>query len=249
MIKFFRKIRYNLMETGKTGKYFKYAIGEIILVVIGILIALQINNWNENNKQERKAKNYLEALKIELVDNSMKMEFISKRARKDLKIAVKLLKDLNDESVIIDNEYMNHTRLIPIYKYELGNSVLLDIVSSGALDNLPNENLKRKILNVHQLYQNYDKSYLNAKDTWDKYLLPYLNQHMNVTNLWDSLSVVKMPKLKYKNNLEAFVNNKTFANILASRMRMLANIDNGMERSKPKIEALITDIENYLSND
>jgi hypothetical protein len=39
MIKFFRKIRYNLMETGKTGKYFKYATGEIFLVVIGILIA------------------------------------------------------------------------------------------------------------------------------------------------------------------------------------------------------------------
>ena len=50
MIKFFRKIRYTLMETGKTGKYFKYAIGEIILVVIGILIALQINTWKENQK-------------------------------------------------------------------------------------------------------------------------------------------------------------------------------------------------------
>ena len=48
MIKFFRKIRYNLMERGKTGKYFKYAIGEIVLVVIGILIALSINNWNNN---------------------------------------------------------------------------------------------------------------------------------------------------------------------------------------------------------
>jgi len=50
MIKFFRKIRYNLMEQNKTGKYLKYAIGEIILVVIGILIALSINNWNENKK-------------------------------------------------------------------------------------------------------------------------------------------------------------------------------------------------------
>ncbi len=50
MIKFFRKIRQNLLSEGKTGKYFKYAIGEIILVVIGILIALQINNWNENRK-------------------------------------------------------------------------------------------------------------------------------------------------------------------------------------------------------
>ena len=57
MIKFFRKIRQNLLSEGKTGKYFKYALGEIILVVIGILIALSINNWNEHRKdlmQERK---------------------------------------------------------------------------------------------------------------------------------------------------------------------------------------------------
>ena len=50
MIKFFRKIRYNLMEQNKTGKYLKYAIGEIVLVVIGILIALQFNTWNEQRK-------------------------------------------------------------------------------------------------------------------------------------------------------------------------------------------------------
>ena len=50
MIKFFRKIRQNLLMENKTGKYFKYAIGEIILVVIGILIALSINNWNEDRK-------------------------------------------------------------------------------------------------------------------------------------------------------------------------------------------------------
>lgn len=50
MIKFFRRIRYDLMKKNKTGKYFKYTIGEIVLVVIGILIALSINNWNENRK-------------------------------------------------------------------------------------------------------------------------------------------------------------------------------------------------------
>ena len=52
MIKFFRKVRQNLLMENKTGKYFKYAIGEIILVIIGILIALQINNW-KNYKTER----------------------------------------------------------------------------------------------------------------------------------------------------------------------------------------------------
>ncbi len=52
MIKFFRKIRYVLMQKNKTGRYIKYALGEIVLVVIGILIALSINSWNENRKKE-----------------------------------------------------------------------------------------------------------------------------------------------------------------------------------------------------
>ncbi|WP_204346702.1 hypothetical protein [Psychroserpens algicola] len=75
MIKFFRNIRQNLLSEGKTGKYFKYAIGEIILVVIGILIALQINNWNEKRKEN--------IVEVELIDvlitdlKSKKTEFLS----------------------------------------------------------------------------------------------------------------------------------------------------------------------------
>ena len=66
MIKFFRKIRQNLLVENKTGKYLKYAIGEIVLVVIGILIALQINNWNENRKTEEKRKIYYRQLLVDL---------------------------------------------------------------------------------------------------------------------------------------------------------------------------------------
>ena len=55
MIKFFKRIRQNLLLEGKTGKYLKYAIGEIVLVMIGILLALQVNNWNEKRKQGVKA--------------------------------------------------------------------------------------------------------------------------------------------------------------------------------------------------
>ena len=59
----------NLMETGKTGKYFKYAIGEIVLVVIGILIALSINNWNEDRKAKNKKKHLLTKAHKELAFN------------------------------------------------------------------------------------------------------------------------------------------------------------------------------------
>ena len=73
MIKFFRKIRQILLSEGKTGKYFKYAIGEIILVVIGILIALQINNWNEQRKENIKEQALLKRLEKEFNSNQKQL--------------------------------------------------------------------------------------------------------------------------------------------------------------------------------
>ena len=65
MIKFFRTIRKKLLAEGKTANYLKYAIGEIVLVVIGILIALQINNWNSHRLQQIKERGIL----IEMMNN------------------------------------------------------------------------------------------------------------------------------------------------------------------------------------
>jgi len=65
MIKFFRNIRQTLLSEGKTTNYLKYAIGEIVLVVIGILIALQINNWNEDSKLSHQERVYLQRLLLE----------------------------------------------------------------------------------------------------------------------------------------------------------------------------------------
>jgi hypothetical protein len=71
------------METGKTGKYLKYAIGEIVLVVIGILIALSINNWNEYRKENKISQEYLIGINndikkdLEQVDEILKEQFIS----------------------------------------------------------------------------------------------------------------------------------------------------------------------------
>jgi hypothetical protein len=70
MIKFFRSIRKNLLKEGKTTKYLKYAIGEIVLVVIGILIALQINNWNEDRKERIVEKDVLNDILTSLEQNN-----------------------------------------------------------------------------------------------------------------------------------------------------------------------------------
>lgn len=66
MIKFFRKIRQNLIVQGKTLNYVKYAIGEIVLVVIGILIALEVNNWNNERKDLKKENYYLNSIKTSI---------------------------------------------------------------------------------------------------------------------------------------------------------------------------------------
>lgn len=82
MIHFFRRIRQNILSKQKFGQYLLYAIGEIILVIIGILIALQINNWNQHQ------------------NNNAKLESFILQYREDLKLNVKLF-----ESEILDAQY------------------------------------------------------------------------------------------------------------------------------------------------
>jgi len=86
MIKFFRKIRQKLLSenppdqagrAGKFSKYLIYAIGEIILVVIGILIALGINNWNEGNKKDTEEREYLTNLLAEFETNQEELKRIN----------------------------------------------------------------------------------------------------------------------------------------------------------------------------
>lgn len=114
MIKFFRKVRYNLMEQNKTGKYFKYAIGEIVLVVIGILIALQINNWNESRKQQNEFNNILKTIKQDLKRDTLIAGSIIKYYQIIEKNSLKIInKEINR------NNYKEHPQarsLVSVYK-------------------------------------------------------------------------------------------------------------------------------------
>ncbi|MEP0133390.1 MAG: DUF6090 family protein [Eudoraea sp.] len=69
MINFFRRIRRKLADDNKPLKYMRYAIGEIVLVVVGILIALSINNWNQNRLNQLDKKEILSKLQIEFQAN------------------------------------------------------------------------------------------------------------------------------------------------------------------------------------
>ena len=81
MIKFFRKIRQDFLRDNKIGDYLKYAVGEIVLVVIGILIALSINNWNESRKNDLEqallVKNIIEDLRLDFIHINKSSEQVS----------------------------------------------------------------------------------------------------------------------------------------------------------------------------
>jgi len=107
MIKFFRKIRQNLLMENKTGKYFKYAIGEIILVVIGILIALGINNWNTQRNEKLKYKKQLTNVVQNIKADSIQLQLLKLSRLSAKNIASNLMKELNDKNVEEPGRFIN----------------------------------------------------------------------------------------------------------------------------------------------
>ncbi|ASV31799.1 DUF6090 family protein [Maribacter cobaltidurans] len=103
MIKFFRKIRQNLLDEGKTLKYFKYAVGEIVLVVIGILIALQINNWNENRKVDGEIVKILTEIRSNLINDSLSIEETYSKRLEDINIQYTVINKLEAGDIPYDS--------------------------------------------------------------------------------------------------------------------------------------------------
>ncbi|MDM9631471.1 DUF6090 family protein [Robiginitalea aurantiaca] len=86
MFKFFKRIRRNLLSQGKTGKYLTYALGEIVLVVIGILIALQINTWNESRKEIGKSRALLKEFRKDLVRDTLESNYVIGKLEDQVKL-------------------------------------------------------------------------------------------------------------------------------------------------------------------
>jgi hypothetical protein len=113
MIRFFRKIRYDLMKKNKTGKYLKYAIGEILLVVIGIVIALQINNWNENRKSDTIVKNYYNQILKDIAKDNDRiysdLYYLESNIALHKDFAENLPTQKNPKAIIMSSAKLKHT--------------------------------------------------------------------------------------------------------------------------------------------
>ena len=238
MIKFFRKIRQNLLSEGKTGKYFKYAIGEIILVVIGILIALQINNWNENRKNKIAEADYYCRILDDFELNEKLIDESSKLATDKIRLCKELILDLNntpnDRSDIL-NKFVVAIRQDVFVPSTIA---FEDITSSGQLKLLTDLKLKNRLIqhstfldNILNLLQENRKEIFNRMSDFELITefgyqdIDYLKYELDKEHL-DLL-----PKNNWTNEPDnpMFVNIVMFIAMLIRQKQHLANLKQEMK--------------------
>ena len=153
MINFFRRIRKQALgEAGKMAydnrpiQYMRYAVGEIVLVVIGILIALQINNWNENRKSNKRETNLLIELKTNLLTNVNNLKSDIDKQENSAIILHILLDYLDHQKPYIDSldYYFAEADIAP--DVVLTSSAFETLKSTG-LDLITKDSLRKEILN------------------------------------------------------------------------------------------------------
>ena len=179
MIKFFRKIRYDLMEKNKTGKYLKYAIGEIVLVMIGILLALQVNNWNEKRKINSIEESLLSDLKVEIEATILELQSVIDDHTQSLNATIKLstymgdIKKIDKEnrstiSALFDAHQRNMT-----YDPRLG--TLKSIINSGKTDYISNKKLRYRISSLADIITDANESTNQIQNERSLTLYPVLS--------------------------------------------------------------------------
>ena len=155
------------METGKTAKYLKYAIGEIVLVVIGILFALQINNWNQQRVQNKEEQVALMNLKQDFEYNHVTLDSISTETKKTIKNQFLLLNHTGNKqdpkTEFEFNKLLNDlTHLVEFFPR---NGYLDDLINSGNLGIIKNQELRNKLSSWNPVFDNLKEQEKQVQDS------------------------------------------------------------------------------------
>jgi hypothetical protein len=168
----------------KTGKYFKYAIGEIILVVIGILIALGINSWNQDRLSNQQQKVYLNNFKEELVSNTKLLQRIDAqyaRHQEETAKGIILLADDFRVSNFLTIDSLIHTRW---RAFPVGGSTYEEMKNSGSFYSLHNKELKKQI----------DQHYITA----NSYASAFKEMNRNGQDIFNNKDLNALEVLRYR---------------------------------------------------
>ena len=238
MIKFFRHIRKSLLEQNKMGKYFKYAIGEIILVVIGILIALQINNWNELKKEKAFEKEILEQIRANLIKDKITLKEIKVNFEKAMYSSDKILKSKWTKQ---ENDSI---------KYWLGKIIQFDrfqsltnayeVAKSKGLDLITNKQLRFQIGSYYDdEIKRVGKSIEDIEVTFRQDWIPVLRNEAHEVKF--KTYVILKDNSILKGNTEAInilrLNKDNYGGGLKSLIKIIGRIDNLLSLIKQELDS------------
>ncbi|MGH1384591.1 DUF6090 family protein [Kordia sp.] len=227
MLNLFRKKRDKSLKENNVRKYVKYAFGEIILVMVGILLALQVNTWNEKRKGRIKEKAILSQLNKEF----------SKNLASFIPIKEAQLRTFNSGQIVFRNLKKMH---IPacrdsVYRYVQGmsggyayypsNGVVESLISTGDINLIQNDTLRNYLVSWKDELKNYTERVNIDITLWSHTLEPYIINHGNLVDL------------KSEENFK-LVEDRVFINILFRQQHYNRNIVSAIQNENS--------IENYM---
>lgn len=228
MIKFFRHIRKSLIEQNKMGKYFKYAVGEIILVMVGILLALQVNNWNEGRKEAENQRKLFANLKIDFQNRLDELN--------DFMIAKeKAVGNVLTLNTIIANQPndIDETKVAELlvslennFFFNEDFKLLEGVFNTGLINDIENETLKRKLIEWPQLVEEMlEEQRIFHAENISKYN-PLLDKYVSQRRLFESFNFrdYALPKgvpITLKENYKGLLEDPLLENYLASKEALL----------------------------
>lgn len=256
MIKFFRKIRQRLLTENKFSKYLLYAIGEIILVVIGILIALAVNNWNQESQESRLGDDLLVRIHHDLVKDTIHFRSAILRnneLREELK---KLLVDVYDgiDSINEVQKMSNTWDQLLDQAFSPNDNTYRSMISSGTLGLIQNTELKEEILD---LYSEYDQTQtlLLSIGEWMIGIASQMDSETDFIKFGGMVSDVFTTQEMFSENDYAFLNNKEspkfklFIRAMSSAAFYQKVNNTYREELIKKCDAVLKSIDTELKND
>ncbi len=218
----FRKIRYTLIGNEKVSRYLKYAIGEIILVVIGILVALQVNNWNQERITRMNTRNLLVALESEVQQNKDQLQIVFSKHYENLEAGKKLMQlfgrpvdHLNQDSLFqLFNKFGEN------FTFDPNKGVLKSAVSTGQIGNIRNEELRSLLASFEDFAFDAGESALEFKEIRNNQFRPILFTYIGFSDAWH-LRYSSIPASQFPQEMNEVFMNQTLesytANLLVLR--------------------------------
>ena len=150
MLTFLRKVRKSLIDSGSTRRYLIYAVGEILLVMIGILLALQVNNWNENNKLRKYEISSLKDIKSDLLVSAENLKLCNNTDSLFVRNYDIILAHIQNSKPYHDSLKDHFAELIEWATPTFSTGAYESLKSSKGLDVISNNSLRKEIIFIHE---------------------------------------------------------------------------------------------------